>query len=195
MLYRLPKWLSGKNPSASVEATEDVGSKIPWRRKWQPTPVFLHEKLYEQRSLVSCSPWGLKELDMTATEHACMHSMLTAREDPGSGWTGCSRTSEFTSQEARLQLRLFLWNLWTYMNWSESQSVMSNSLQPHGPYSLWIFPGQNTRVGSLSLLQGIFPTQGSNPGLLHYQLSHKGSTIILEWVAYRFSSRSSQLRD
>ena len=84
MLYRLPKWLSGKNPSASVEATEDVGSKIPWRRKWQPTTVLLHEKLYEQRSLGSCSPWGGKELDMTATEHACMHSMLTAREDPGS---------------------------------------------------------------------------------------------------------------
>ena len=47
-------------------------------------------------------------------------------------------------------------------------------------YSPWNFPGQNTGVGSLSLLQGIFPTQGSNPGLLHrrqifYQLSHKGS--------------------
>ena len=43
-----------------------------------------------------------------------------------------------------------------------------------------IFPGKNTGVGSLSLLQGIFPTQGSNPGLLHcrhivYQLSHQGS--------------------
>ena len=44
----------------------------------------------------------------------------------------------------------------------------------------WKSPGQNTGVGSLSLLQGIFPTQGSNSGLLHcrwmlYQLSHKGS--------------------
>ena len=44
----------------------------------------------------------------------------------------------------------------------------------------WNFLGQNTGVGSLSLSQGIFPTQGSNPGLLHcrqilYQLSHKGS--------------------
>ena len=53
-------------------------------------------------------------------------------------------------------------------------------------------PGQNTGVGSLSLLQGIFPTQGSNPGLPHcrqilYQLSHKGSLKILEWVAYPFS--------
>ena len=42
-----------------------------------------------------------------------------------------------------------------------------NSLWPHGPYSPWNSPGQNTGVGSLSLLQGIFPTQGSNPGLLH----------------------------
>ena len=44
---------------------------------------------------------------------------------------------------------------------------------------VWNSPGQNTGVGSLSLLQGIFPTQGLNPGLPHcrqilYQLSHKG---------------------
>ena len=38
---------------------------------------------------------------------------------------------------------------------------------PHGLYSPLNSPGQNTGVGSLSLLQGIFPTQGSNPGLLH----------------------------
>ena len=44
--------------------------------------------------------------------------------------------------------------------WSESHSVMSNSLQPHGLDSPWISLGQNTGVGSLSLLQGIFPTQG-----------------------------------
>ena len=46
--------------------------------------------------------------------------------------------------------------------------------------SPWNSPGQNTGVGSCSLLQGIFPTQGWNPGLLHcrrilYQLSHQGS--------------------
>ena len=54
------------------------------------------------------------------------------------------------------------------------------TLRHHGLYSPWNSPGQNTGVGSLSLLQGIFPTQGSNPGLPHcrwilYQLSHKGS--------------------
>ena len=67
------------------------------------------------------------------------------------------------------------------MKLSKSHSVVSNSLQPHGIYSPWNSPGQNTAVGSLSLLQGIFPTQGSNPELLHcgwifYQLSHKGNT-------------------
>ena len=53
---------------------------------------------------------------------------------------------------------------------SESRSVMSDSLRPHGLYSPWDSPGQKTGVGSLSLLQGIFPTQGSNPGLLHWQV-------------------------
>ena len=44
---------------------------------------------------------------------------------------------------------------------SESCSVLSYSLQPHGLFSPWNFTEQNTGVGSLSLLQGIFPTQGS----------------------------------
>ena len=77
--------------------------------------------------------------------------------------------------------------------WSDSRSVMSNSLRPHGLCSPWNSPGQNTGVGSLSLLQGISPTQGLNPGLLHcrhilYQLSHKGSPRILEWVTSPFST-------
>ena len=38
--------------------------KIPWRRKWQPTPIFLPGKSHGQRSLAGCSPWGCKELDM-----------------------------------------------------------------------------------------------------------------------------------
>ena len=50
---------------------------------------------------------------------------------------------------------------------SESHSVMSDSLQPHGLYSPWNSPDQNIRVSSFSLLQGIFSTQGWNPSLLH----------------------------
>ena len=64
----------------------------------------------------------------------------------------------------------------------------------------WNSLGQNTGAVSLSFLQGIFPTQGSNPGLPHcrqilYQVSHKGSPRILEWVAYPVSSRSSRPRN
>ena len=70
----------------------------------------------------------------------------------------------------------------------------------HEILSPWNSPDQNAGVGSLSLLQGIFPTQGLNPGLSHcrlilYQLSHKGSPRILEWVAYPFSNGSSWSRN
>ena len=82
---------------------------------------------------------------------------LSGVAESGRGsWPGCSLRSE----------------------WSKSRSVVSDSATPWT--SPWNSPGQNTGVGSLSLLQGIFPTQGLNPGLLHrrqilYQLSHRGS--------------------
>ena len=77
---------------------------------------------------------------------------------------------------------------------------MSNSLQLHGLCSPWNSPGQNTGMGNLSFFQGIFQSQGSNPSLPHcrpivYQLSHKGSPRILEWVTYPFSSGSSWSRN
>ena len=64
----------------------------------------------------------------------------------------------------------------------------------------WNSPGQNTGVSSLSLLQGIFPTQESNQALLYcrwilYQLSYQGSPRILEWVAYPFCGGSSRPRN
>ena len=79
------------------------------------------------------------------------------------------------------QLRQLLWK------WKSLSRVWLLPL--HGLYSPWNSPGQNTGVGGLSLLQGIFPTQGSNPGLpncrqILYQLSHKGSPRILKWVAH-----------
>ena len=69
-----------------------------------------------------------------------------------------------------------------YLSEIESHSVVSDTLWPHGLYSPWNSPGQNTGVDSCSLLQRTFPTQGSNPGLSHcgrilYQLSYQGSPI------------------
>ena len=102
----------------------------------------------------------------------------------------------------RSELNSFLWRtLYAVL----SHSVMSDSLQPHGlpPARLlcpWNSPGKNTEVGSLSLLQGIFPTQGWNSGLLNYRrilyhLSPQGSSRILEWVAHPFSRGYSQPRN
>ena len=72
------------------------------------------------------------------------------------------------------------WEAHSYESKSESRSVVSDSLRLHELYSPWNSPGQNTGIGSHSLLRGIFPTQGSNLGVPHcrqilYQLSHKGS--------------------
>ena len=71
---------------------------------------------------------------------------------------------------------------------------MSDSLWPH--WLSWNSPVQNTGVGSLSHFQGIFPTQGSNPGVpnyrhILYQLSHKGNPGTLQYVVYPFSSEIS----
>ena len=83
---------------------------------------------------------------------------------------------------------------------SENRSVVSDSLRPMDYTVHGIPQARILQWESLFLLQGIFPTQGSNPGLPHcrwilYQLSHKGSPRILEWVAYPFSSGSPQLRN
>ena len=53
------------------------------------------------------------------------------------------------------------------LDWGESHSVVSSSLRPQGLYSPWDSPGKNTGVGCHALLEGIFPTQGSNPALPH----------------------------
>ena len=61
--------LAVKNPSANAGGMrcgfDPWVGKIPWRREWQPTPVFLPGESYGQRRLVGYSPWGLKESDMT----------------------------------------------------------------------------------------------------------------------------------
>ena len=95
----------------------------------------------------------------------------------------CSSLTTKKWQNWYLKIWIFFFFKYLFSCESESCSVVSNSLWPHGLYSPWNSPGQNTRVGSLSFLQRIFPTQRSNPGLLHcrwilYLLSHKGSPLF-----------------
>ena len=69
---------------------------------------------------------------------------------------------------------------------------MSDSLRPHGLYSPWNSPGQNTAVGSHSLLQGIFPTQELNRGLLHCRLIlNQRSYPKLNHIPFLMDSKTS----
>ena len=86
--------------------------------------------------------------------------------------------------------------------WSASCSVVSDCLQPHGLYSPWNSPGQNTGLGSCSLFQGIFATQGSIPGLLQCRqiffflpADPPGKPKNTGGVAYPFSRGSSRPRN
>ena len=62
----LPRWFTGKESTCQCRrhGFNPWIRKIPWKRKWQPTPVFLPRRFHEQRSLAGYSPWGHKELDM-----------------------------------------------------------------------------------------------------------------------------------
>ena len=110
-------------------------------------------------------------------------------------WWGQMDTLDLSITSHRLQR----WQLCCVF----SHLVMPNSLWPCGLYSLWNSPGQNPGVGILSLIQGIFPTQGLNPGVPHcrqilYQLSYQGSSkVIAPWTKANLSRvrgvRSSRL--
>ena len=70
MLRGFPRWLSGKESARQCRRHQRCRfepwlRRIPWRRKWQPTPIFLPGKSHAQRSLVGFSPWGHQDSDMT----------------------------------------------------------------------------------------------------------------------------------
>ena len=67
--WGFPRGTNGEEPVCQCRRLKRCGfdlwvGKIPWRRKWQPTPVFLLGESHGQRSLVGYSPWGCKESDM-----------------------------------------------------------------------------------------------------------------------------------
>ena len=77
VLNGFPRWQSGKQPTCQCSRLwfDPWVRKIPWRKKWQPTPVFLPGKSHGQKSLTGYSPWDHKDSD--TTEHA--HIVLKKR--------------------------------------------------------------------------------------------------------------------
>ena len=78
LLSRLPRWRSGKESACQCRRPrfDPWVRKIPWSRKWQPTPVFLPGKFHGQRSLVGCSPRDHKESDTTECTPTPMPSLF-----------------------------------------------------------------------------------------------------------------------
>ena len=140
----------------------------------------------EQQPETNWGSWSLEKRAQCSVPSVVSFSAL-----PAYCWARASRLKHLGSPEVwqpkhgnriycpfkKLQLVFFFFK-WKWKSLSRVQL-----LWPHVIYSPWDSPGQNTGVGSLSLLQGIVPTQGSNPELPHcrhilYQLSHKGSPIF-----------------
>ena len=87
-MFGFPKWRSGKESACHCLRYKRLKfdhwvRKIPWRRKWQPTPVFLPGKSCGQRSLAGCSPWGCKELNTRAETEQRNNSNMQNRRIPG----------------------------------------------------------------------------------------------------------------
>ena len=146
--------------------------KILWRRKWQPTPVLLPGKSHGQRRVVGYSPWGHKESDTTEWLH--FQTMKICQH---------------------FCIMVHIYNAWghIWVFYTQDYSLPDSSGQG-------ILQARILEWVPCSLLQEIFPTQGSNPGLPHcrqilFHLSHQGSPRILEYVAYLFSRVSSRPRN
>ena len=124
------------------------------------------------RSLVSkCFPEFCEQL------YQVHHTKRGSWESPVYSWSVRS-----TTVRTKTNCKLQRWDC-LQVSVSASRSAVSDSLRPHGLYSPWNSPGKNAGLGSLSLLQGIFPTQGSNSGFPHcgqilYQLSHQESPLL-----------------
>ena len=123
--------------------------------------MLLHSKLIGSvvcyRNILTC-PWDISK----------------APSSRSNSWSACSNLSLLRSPGFPGSSVIKKW---------KSVSYVQLFATPWTLYSPWNSPGQNTGVGSLSFLQGIFPTQGLNPGLPHYrhilyQLSHQGSPYI-----------------
>ena len=93
-------------------------------------------------------------MSKTRTSSATVSPFLTFRGPHDTVWQGPHVTVLLSQQEEG--------KITEKVKMNQVRSVTSDSLRPHGLYSPWNSPGQNTGVGSLSLFQGIFPTQGSN---------------------------------
>ena len=151
-------------------------SEVSWRKKWQPTPVFLPGESHGSRSLAGYSPWGCKKSDTTEgldfcfqkvmlwkchTQYASKFGKVSSGHRAGKG--------QFSFQSQRKAMAK---NVQSERKWKWSCSVMSDSLRPVdcSPRSTSSVHGilqARILVWVAISFSRIFPTQGSSPGLPH----------------------------
>ena len=147
-----------------------------WSKKWSESHSVVSNSL-QPHGL--CSPWSSLGQNTEVDSHSLLQGIFPTQgiKPRSPALQVDSLPAEPPGKLTEVRDRIY------FMCRVLSRSVVSDSLWPHGLYSPWNSLGQYTGVGSLSLPQEIFPTQGSNPGLPHcrrilYQLSYQGSPSI-----------------
>ena len=166
-----------KNSPANAEDVKDTGfidpwvRKIPWKRKWQPTPVFLRGEYHGQRSLVGYSSRGCKDLDTIEHVHACIQA----------------HTQWF------FIICLICTNKWNYKKYwgfpgsSDCRESACNAGDP-GSGQCRIDPGFNPWIGKIPWRREWQPTPVFLPGEFHGQImgsqivGHDWATRTNEWT-------------
>ena len=176
-----------------------LGQKDPLEEEMAAHPVFLPRESHGQRSQVGYHPWGHKELDTTEHTHVCHQStpcswkitvvwnlalplwVIDLFQKPSNSHFSWERNAHFSRicpvwglEDCKSWLAIIAdgfrrekvkWKLlscaWLFATPCRAPCQAPVSMD---------FPGKNIGVGCHSLLQGIFPTQGSNPGLLYWQV-------------------------
>ena len=119
--FGLPWWLRRVCLQCGRPRFDSWVGKIPWRRKWQSTPVLLPGKSHGQRSLVGYSPWGHKQLNMTERLHFHFHFLLysgKAKEAEGSlfptnkKWGTWKGFAPWPQRSCSISMRLFYFSVW-----------------------------------------------------------------------------------
>ena len=85
-IFGIPWWLNGKESTCNARhaGLDPWVDKSPWRRKWQPTPVFLPGKSLGQRSLAGYSPWGCERVGQDWVTNTFLFSWLFSLNEPDS---------------------------------------------------------------------------------------------------------------
>jgi len=161
-------WLSGKESTCQFRRRgfNRWVRKIPWRRKWQPTPVFLPGKSHGQRNLAGYSPWGHKELDtiewLSMQITSCFSNEQVSTSGPKNHVQGMAVISRWSvTPDFLLQLRLEKLRSWWGLgveridSWGRTTKRFEQSQPKHTKSKSW---NQKSRKKSVTGSQPWEPT-------------------------------------